>query len=225
VALPHLFLIDRDERNDADIEKLKRNEKLQGRLHVFERREMENYLLVPAALERYIKDQKNGNATDLEKRNATTSAQIEALIRDARDGLKSQTIAKWVSACLHREHRVFIVARDDIGDLETALTDAKYAQKAKALVKKKLLEQAKLDAIPELVKRERKLFEKLWADEAKRINIAPGEEILCAVLKHFSIGTKDIKQKVPKIAAYLEPDDIVPELKELIERIYELPKR
>ncbi len=226
LAIPHLFLIDRDERSEADLEKLKRNANIQDTLHVFERRELENYLLVPSALNRYVKAYKPCNDVTVQtRREATNAVEIEGLIQAARDNLKSKTLAKRIASALSRDHRVFILDREDISGLEHILSNENYAEQVKTFIEKQLLIQAKLDRIPALVEEEHFKFENDWSDELQRKNIAPGEEIICAVLKHFSIGTKNIKAEVPKIAAFLKPNEIAQELKDLILRIYDLPKR
>jgi putative ATP-dependent endonuclease of the OLD family len=86
--IPMLFILDRDENEEADISRLVKKLGDRSRLHVLERREIENYLLVPHAIIKTIS----------EKRNKTKRGQdldvsvISKDILQAATGLKERVV-------------------------------------------------------------------------------------------------------------------------------------
>jgi putative ATP-dependent endonuclease of the OLD family len=225
-SIPHLFVIDRDERTQDEIERLNTKDMLGSRLRVLQRREMENYVLKPKALEKYIKTYSKSNDPIMQaKRDSVTINELGKLIEKTRDGLKSHTFAKIVLGRIHIEHRTFIVQRNEFETMKEILENSSTGEELAQRIKDQLILQARIDDVPALVEKEKVNFDLEWGNLGKREAIVPGEEILATVLSTFGISAKgsELKKKVPKIAAYLDEDEIETELRTLIDEIYRLP--
>jgi len=77
--VPHMFILDRDERSDEELRKLRQVGK---HVHVLERRELENYLFSPPAILAALR-KRSGTARHRGKLNSTSEDEITAILRSA----------------------------------------------------------------------------------------------------------------------------------------------
>jgi energy-coupling factor transporter ATP-binding protein EcfA2 len=164
-----LVIRDRDELSAAAVEKLEAT----GLVHVLKRRELENYLIddvhaIVRVLERQAEDR--GSA-----RSATKSvAEIEALLRETGDSLKSTVILKRVVESMGAMR---LIGRADVQRLAK---DSPTAQALSSLVRERSEEAAAgAETVAELWQTEEAEVEESWEERWREL--APGEELLTAV--------------------------------------------
>src|SRR5262245_4480847 len=94
--VPHLFLFDRDERDQRELDRLVNL--LEGRCHVLARRELENYLLAPRPLLEALRSKSpQGNKLG-HKLQEVTSDEIDQLIRQTVEGLYGTVLLRRIRA-------------------------------------------------------------------------------------------------------------------------------
>jgi hypothetical protein len=214
--VPHMFLLDRDERAEKEIFNLEN--KLQGKVHFLKSRELENYLLVPHAILQALKAKYIDNPPMLKKINSTTEDQVAKVISETANSLYGTVFFKRV--------------RSEIGGLRDSLLPTSALSI--------LLQHIKSPDLPEVVMQEIKSefgqyisdlaletivtkqgqeLDKLWADPKNHVCLAPGEEILEAVFK--IVGSRYIKtEDAARIAREMQPLDISQEIKGVIEQAF-----
>ncbi|MED7926254.1 AAA family ATPase [Nonomuraea sp. LP-02] len=164
------FLLDRDERTDADIEKLRERLGDFGRLWVFKRREIENYLLQAPAILRYL--QKQG------VKDASIDA-IDSLIDSTCEQLQEIAVERIV---LSQVFRPLIPDRDAI--IERG--EGEFAAAAIAELGRMKGDISALEAsITELAEKARAELSDSWKQD--RRGRVPGDLVLQKVFEHYNI--------------------------------------
>jgi putative ATP-dependent endonuclease of the OLD family len=198
------FVIDRDERDLPEIEKLERQLGNLGELRVLNRRELENYLIVPDALMTYINNRAGKSLVD-------SPEQIEVLVQEACAELFDTTLERRVlrMACAPViPDRQAVIDRQS----ETAFISALEAELDKA---EQRLAKARAN-ISEWLTTARDQFKD--ADLQEQLKIIPGDEILDFVFQKF--GMRFHKRKDgPRLAALIRPEAIDGEIKNLLNAI------
>jgi hypothetical protein len=216
--VPHLFILDRDERSQAEIDKAQ--QALQGRLHMLAKRELENYLLVPRVLMQVIRERCGDDSPVIQQIAETTQREIEALMQTTADTLYGVILLKRI--------------RNEIGGLIGGLLTREMATRLapaattttlpQAIVKEindyftGYVESLKIEAI---VTAQKEALDKEWNEPSRRLDLAPGEEILEAVFAKFGMKYKKPEDTV-KIASKMNLDEIPGEIKELIKKSFDL---
>lgn len=210
--VPHLFVLDRDERRQSEIENLQ--QALGDRLILLQARELENYLLSPRALMAALRSKCKDDPSIMNRLEEANPEEVKALIHATADKLYGLILLKRV--------RVEIAGLPGgLFPRESATTLASEAQEddlAKIILQvvEQRLERHVGDLnIPKIVQAQKDVLDKEWVDIARRVQIAPGEEIVAAVFKHF--GSEYRKPgDTGRIAKEMSQDEIPPEIKELI---------
>lgn len=216
--VPHLFVLDADERSAAELTGLRNA--LSNGVHVLQRRELENYLLVPAAIKAALLDKCDRQESAIHELNAMSYKDIAQLL--AREAQQHYGVV------LLKRIRAEIAGLPGglfPGHLmQNLMNDAR--RENLSLVLKQAIEQRfashleDLD-LPSIVARQRALLDKEWGDLQRRLEITPGAELLDGVFKQF--GTHyDKSTDVARIAKNMKAKDIPPELVGLIGRIADL---
>jgi hypothetical protein len=216
--VPHVFLMDRDERSKSDIDRLK--SEVGEQLHVLHRREIENYLLVPRAIRETLRIRCQSNAESLRRLETTTEDQIASWIQQAAMGLKQQTLLKRVRNEVDGLPGGFL-PRDMIPDLVSLPQNKQFPVAVSRAVRKRLLDSFNALQLETLVERETKRIETDWEKAASRLRCAPGEEILDFVYHQFEVRFR--KTDSAKIAAQLKSSEIDRELSDFLRRLATLP--
>lgn len=216
--IPHLFLLDRDERSQAEIDHLQKM--LGDRVHILAARELENYLLIPNALLSALHSKHRNDVPILERLDQTSEEQIEQMIHDASNNLYSTVLLKRI--------------RTELGSLRGGLLPREvlpglipYAESDD--LAKRLLEKvdAQIDQyrskIGEVVHTERKALETKWIDPANRLFLAPGEEVIAAVFKQFGSQYRKTSDAV-RIARAMSKNEIALEIQAVITKIIALAR-
>jgi predicted ATP-dependent endonuclease of OLD family len=199
-----LFVIDRDERDAADVESLQRRIEGVSELVVLRRRELENYLLSPDALARYIATKSDGAATP-------SSRDVELVLNDACQELLQMAVERRVLKHACRPvipKREKVLKRDEGEEFETALK-AQLDASVKELqeVSEKLgdlVEDAKKDVLAD------------W--DSRKSELIPGDEILDAVFRRYGLRFNKRKDAV-EIASEMQEHEIPDEIRRILNEL------
>jgi len=217
--VPHLFVLDRDQRSLVDISNLE--QKLEDRIHVLSRREIENYLLIPRALRAALQNKCRTDYGVLQKLNETSDEDIERLIQEAADGLYKRVLLKRIRSelgglqggFLTREAVDYLAAEADDENLPKSVYQAVVEQVSPHLVEAD---------VERLVLEQKEALDTEWSERDQRRFIAAGEEIVDAVFRSFGVRYKKLRDTI-RIAEQMSADDISSEIKDLIVRAALLP--
>jgi putative ATP-dependent endonuclease of the OLD family len=195
------FLIDRDERAEAELHGIR--ERLGERVVFFatEPRELENYLIVPSALARYIADRK-GNGIKID------AADIQSLVNSKTEELKGYTFLK------HLCHRLRPIYPDrEMPDRLPDITECgQYIQKIAAAMRK-----VAEDAETNLNVVQQRVTEQLQARwNSEKHKLVAGTELLDEVFKSYGLRFVKLRDG-PGLAAMLTVSDIDTELTRILQ--------
>lgn len=216
--VPHLFLLDKDERGRSTMDNLK--QRLGDSLHLLDRREIENYLLVPRAILAALQSKYRDTSPVLKRVQAGSSADVERLIHEAAGGLYGLVFLKRIRAEIGGL-RDGLVPGEMVGQFATRAHESEFPALIREAIETRIdsvISGLDLDA---LVQAEREALDVEWSDPDRRLALAPGEEILGLVFKHFG-GEFNKRTDGPRIAAEMSANEITPEITALIERLAEL---
>jgi hypothetical protein len=198
------FLIDRDERAEAEIKQIRKNLGQQVVVFPTEPRELENYLLIPEAIAEYLSERRPGNGVRI------TGAEINALIDAKSEALKGTTVLK------HLCHNIRPIYPErggadrlfDVAECEGRFRDIVD------MMKSRLEELHKgLDALQQKVGT---ALDSKW-EGAKR-KLVPGTELLDEIFKSYGLRFVKLRDG-PALAAKLKASDIDPELSGILRNL------
>jgi ribosomal protein L20A (L18A) len=212
--VPHLFVLDRDQRRPSDVQRLE--ERLVNRIHVLERRELENYLLVPRALLAALRSKCGTDTNVLQRVDETPVEDVEQLIQGTADSLYNTVLLKRVRAelgnlrggLLTREAVTRLITEGDVQTLPQTVYEA---------VRAELESYLNEEHIKQVVEEQKEMLDTEWSNPEQRRNIAPGEEIIDAVFQRFGVRYKKPRDTV-RIAEEMQPEEIAPEIHDLVRR-------
>jgi putative ATP-dependent endonuclease of OLD family len=200
-----LFILDRDEREEAEIQRLSEQLGDKAKLAVLKKRELENYLLAPRAVAEFInlKHKLSGS-----KEYTTNDSEVEQSINRCADSLKKIAIERRIAriAC-----QPIYPNRESILDdgSEIPLLDRVRSEYSR---QKEKLEQLE-ENLQEIVKKQTELVEQSWA--AKKKDLVPGDCLLDEVCKEF--GARFNKEKdSTRLASLMKEDEIDSEIKAML---------
>lgn len=206
------ILIDRDERNDIEITKLKNSLGQRANISVLKKREVENYLICPRAIANFINLKKE--LASPEKGNdeaALALDEIKKVIDECADQLKQITIDKRVARHSFLSVHPWQMLKIDEGD-ETSIvkkiTDADQ----------KMIErlQVAISQLEQIYEEELNTVNATW--QADKLYLVPGDQLLDMVCRRFNVRYKKELDGV-RLAALLTENEIDEEIKEIIRAI------
>ena len=204
------FLIDRDERDEEDIKVIQEYIGDNAVSLIFQKREIENYLIHPRIMinQIAIKLSKSGD----KDRILSDTEKIETLIGKAVDNLKQITIFKRVAKSLcrplypNRKHQLECM---DGKTVEEKITEQIEAWETKV---------SKLRcAIDEETEKQTQEVENCW--EEHKLDIVPGDLLIDMVYRHYEVRFRKEHGDGVELARMMTKDDIDPELEKLIKSI------
>jgi hypothetical protein len=216
--VPHLFLIDRDERRHGDFGRLQ--QQLEARIHVLKRREIENYLLVPRAIIAAMLRKYEHDADVFAKVQATTEEEVQQLISEGANQLHDLVLLKRVKAEIGGLADG-LLPTNMISELIRRAHDHDLANHLHEAIRKRVddeLTRLNLDAI---VLRERNTLDEAWGETESILSLAPGSEILEYVFASYGGRFKKASDG-PRIAQAMKTEEIDEEIRELLGRISRL---
>jgi predicted ATPase len=210
--LPHLFLIDHDHRSAQEVENL--SEKLGTKLHILERREIENYLLEPRAI---LAALKKHNGVDKELLKETTIETIKFYIDEAVEALYNTVLIKRIAVALGRPRNGFL-SRERIDSLIELNSIEDLGNNVWSEVLSHLDEHVNERKAKEIVEGQKTLLDKDW--EENKLEIVPGKDVLAKVFEKFNVKYKNNETVNGKrIAQEMQSGEIPKEIKEIIKKV------
>lgn len=202
------FLLDRDERENHEVEEMSKKLGTQAKLVVLERREIENYLAVPRAVQEFIhvKRRMAGH-----RDGHPTADQVSAALDVAADRLKQVAIERRIA-----KQTCYPVYSDRNSVLNSASGKAVKDRIVEDLQRRKEAVAAIESGLDQVITTQTAAVEGVWARE--KLTITPGDVLLDEVCKQF--GTRFFKERdAVRIAALMTraeiPNDMVHFLQEL----------
>jgi hypothetical protein len=219
-TVPHLFLFDRDERPEKEIEELQ--SAFGKTVYFFQKRELENYMLLPEALLAAIKAKLISTKQPVEKVDSIKPAEIAQFISLEANELYGLVLLKRIRAALLASPTGGIFPRDMVKKLAPKAHDPKLDLLLQRTLKTRS-EQLQRDLnIRKVVATEQKKLQKEWKKPTNHLLLAPGSEIVEAVFS--MLGLKYSKPADTKlIASKMTAAQIPHEINALIKRIHDLP--
>ena len=213
VAIPHRFVVDRDERSAREIDAL-------GKLpaaRVLKRRELENYLLAPRAIREALLSKHHADPSIRAKIEALSEDKIRSIIAEAADALKPVVLLRRL-----REEigglREGLLNREDANNLLPFVDRADFAVRLRRSVRGRVDREASLERITLLVAAHKKRLNAEWRRRSARSELAPGQEILEAV--YSSVGSSFRKTlDGPELARQMNAEEVPPELLDILNDI------
>jgi predicted ATPase len=200
------FMLDRDEREEAEVKRLSTQLGDKAKLIVLEKRELENYLLSPRAIARFI-ELKNRLAGEKEHK-IIDQIEVEKAIDGCADALKNVAIERRVAkiTCLPIYPNLNAVLNPDAEtSLVNRLKEEYGHQKEKLTQLEKKLETT--------IEEQTRLVESSWATKKK--DLVPGDLLLDALCKLFEVRFNKERDSA-KLAALMKDSEIDLEIKEIL---------
>jgi hypothetical protein len=204
------FLIDRDEKDDTDINSLR--DKLGGSaiLEVLDKREIENYMILPRVIVEFIA-LKQGLSGRQVAAPVPTEGEIAKAIEEAANQLKAFTVEKKVDKLLCRP--AFPSSRRDFGKAESGPRGDQIASEIDKMIDR--LKDAKA-RIPDILRHEAQLVESIWS--ASKLDVVPGDHLLDMVCQKY--GTRFNKDRdCSRLASLMKEEEIDTNIKRIIREI------
>jgi predicted ATP-dependent endonuclease of OLD family len=219
--VPHLFILDRDERSQVEITKIR--EVLEGRVYLLQRRELENYLLEPRALLAAIRSKHSDDANITEKIDASSKDEVRKIIRTTVDSLYDLILMKRVRAEL-TGLKGGLLPREAVAGLSRKVNYKNFPRIIRREIESRISQHLDDIKIGEIVDRVKFNLDVDWANASQRSWIAPGEEIVAAVFHHFGSEYKKPNDTI-RIAREMISDEIPREIAELLRKVVALTQR
>jgi len=202
------FVLDRDEREEAEVKRLATQLGDKAELIVLKKRELENYLLCPKAIAKFIelkyqltgvKDSKKVDVTEIEKSISTCA-----------DALKDIAIERRVAkiACLP-----IYPNRNAVLDLGSGITLVNRLKEEYNNQKERLSQLE--EKLENTIEEQTKLVENNWS--VKKQALVPGDLLLDNLCKLFEVRFNKERDSA-RLASLMEEDEIDTEIKDILKR-------
>jgi predicted ATP-dependent endonuclease of OLD family len=207
------FLIDKDERNDADVKSLEERLKEKAVVKVLEKREVENYLINNRAIIEFIKFKKQSSDTSTELE--IKESDIAKLIEDCAEQLKQTSIDKRVAKILCKP--VYLSQDKIFSSDNSASAASKISDEIDRVTKQ--LEDNK-NKIAEVYEEQSIELEKNW--DAEKLSLVQGDLLLDEVCKKYGVRFKKERDSA-RLASFMKEQEIDSEVKKIIQEISKIP--
>ena len=198
------FLLDHDEKEQAEIDRIKASLGERATVHVLAKREIENYLLTPRAICELLRA-KTSSSSKVAK--TISSDSISELLDTCAAELKEFAIAKRVGKLLCRP---LYPSTSWIGEIARNGTKAAIENEFEAQMQAINKRKSEVEAIYEV---EHLALEGKWDDH--KLDIVPGTELLEKIFQQFGVHFRKETDSA-RLASTLTKDEINPELKKFV---------
>lgn len=196
------FVVDHDERDDAEIQRMIARLGNRATLKVLQRREMENYLLDPQAVALFID----------EKLRLGGSERTRPDVGNVREGMEAEAISlKKEVIRLRLENRLLKPIY-----LHTRAEEGPIGERINTAIRQLTDREAKIGQEETTITNE---LEAVWPAEA--LNLAPGSLVLSRLAARFGAKFSKDRGDTERLARLLQEEDIQAEMKELLHNIVE----
>lgn len=218
---PRMFVIDRDEKPEEAINKIK--EQTQN-AHVLEKREIENYLLHSEIILDVMKKKAQSNVEAQQKLENITHQNIEDLMLLKADDLKQVVMFKRIREIIGGGPYLPYDEIKQLLEKSTSVSLSSLTYDISKLVQRHMEEKCDKRKIEKIISEQFKIVEGLWNKGNKeKLSLAPGEEILSGIFKEFNLNYNKDKDGL-KIAEQMKQSDFPDEIRSIIKKIDELSK-
>lgn len=197
------FLIDIDERSNHEIEILEKK----ANVHILKKREIENYLIVPRAIAKFIK-QKQDLGPNKDNHLEYSVDEIQKTLEECVEKLKQLTIDKRVTHLLCKSMHWKLEDDQSISILE------KITNKSKRMISDLEEIQSKMQSIYEDQVRE---VDRIW--DSQKFDLVPGDELLDMVCKKYNVRFKKRGGDGTLLAEQMNKEEIDEEVQQFIHKI------
>ncbi len=202
------FMLDRDEREESEVKRLATQLGDKAELVVLKKRELENYLLCPKAIAKFI--ELKYQLMGVKDSKKVDIAEVEKSINTCADALKDIAIERRVAkiACLP-----IYPNRNAVLDLGSGTTLVNRLKEEYNNQKERLSElEEKLENI---IEEQTKLVENNWS--AKKQALVPGDLLLDDLCKLFEVRFNKERDSA-RLASLMEEHEIDAEIKDMLKR-------
>lgn len=204
------FVVDRDEKSDPEVEKLKTRLGAQAKLVVLSKRELENHLAIPRVLGDFVRLKRELAG---EKSAETPSrAELEAALDEAAEGLRHIALSKRILHRFGAPVRVDKVIDKQEGGSSRTIRDSLLAAKKDLEERLKLLDQA--------FDEEKEALDASWS--TRKLDLVPGDILIDEACKRFGVRFKK-EQDSARLASLMSPGEIPAEIRDLLEGLCDAP--
>jgi hypothetical protein len=202
------LITDRDERDDADIGKLKALVGNTGVAWVLRKREMENYLVCPRAIAAFVKLKRELAGVQQEEA-LPTEAEVAKAINECCEQLKHVAIERRVAKVLCKP--IYPSAER----IQCTSGDSTFLERIGREVDGMIrnLEEARLSS-EKVIAEQSAIVEGQWA--SSKVAMVPGDELLDRVCQRFGVRFKKELGDGARLVRLMHVNEIDPEIKELI---------
>ncbi|MBD2667021.1 AAA family ATPase [Richelia sinica] len=200
------FMLDRDEREESEIKHLTMQLGNKAKLIVLNKRELENYLLSPKAIAKFI-DLKH-QLTGRKENKAINEDEIAQAIDKCADELKNCAIERRVAKITCRPillNRDAILNPDSVASLANKLKEEYNNQKEKLTQLEKEIES--------VIEAQTQLVESKWV--TKKRDLVPGDILLDNLCKLFGVRFNKERDSA-RLASLMEESEIDSEIKTIL---------
>ena len=203
------FLIDHDEKDEEDIGTIRDKLGSNAVAAVLDKREIENYLVIPKHLATQIvnKASKHGAKVEL-----PSYEELDGLIQKSADSLKEAAIFKRVAKILCQPLYPRLIQRSE--DIDGRTADERVSEQIGEW-EAKVIELK--SAIAEETKRQAIEVERDW--DRRSLDMVPGDSLIDMVYKHYGVRFHKDRGDGVDLARMMTKDDICQEIAELIQSI------
>jgi predicted ATP-dependent endonuclease of OLD family len=219
--VPHLFILDGDERSDAEIKKL--HDGLGDKLWILGLRELENYLVAPRAILLAMREKCENNEALLEALSNTKEENIDSLLRQTADDLYGLVLLKRIRAELAGLPGG-LLTRESVSRLVKEAKTPSLSKLLKEEIDKHISNRLNGLDLARIVKDEKAWLDKEWKDKDRRLELAPGEELIAAVFGKFGLKYKK-PNDTARIAKFMTESEMHVEIIALIKQAADLPSK
>jgi putative ATP-dependent endonuclease of the OLD family len=199
------FVLDRDEKDEEEIVKMKERLKDHAELCILGKREIENYLLIPRAIAEYMERRLDSENRERER---PSSEQIQKDMEECAEELREVAVYKRLVKRLCGPSFSQLASRHEpVEDRGLIAIEEDLEIRIEALKKRR-------EAVPELAEAIKGELETDWA--ARRFDIVPGEELLRKVFARYGLGYKKERDGIG-LAASLKTDEVHGDLRTIVQ--------
>jgi len=206
------ILLDRDDRDDLEIKRLQEAYSGTTSVKFLERREIENYLVSPPALTRFIQIK-----LDLAGDGARGPGEqaVQAATLECANELRGTALSKWAA------RRACFPVYPSLKDVTEKQSGASIAQRIQDELERMITELTTAkEAVEAIVAEQSAALDRQW--EQAYASIVPGDLLLDAVCRRFGARFKKGKDG-PHLASLMSPEEIPEEIKRIVTAIGALP--
>lgn len=214
--VPHLFIIDRDQRSDNEVAELRH--KLMDKIHVLEKRELENYFLHATDAIWKVLLMRGGETAN--KLQTGTPRDLSDSIMSESKNLFNEVLVKRIRAELGGLKSGFI-PRDDQSKLFSEVDSENFVDSVWQLISTHITRYVSKEKVADVIQIQRKVLEEEWKDSERILQVVPGADVLERVFKLYG-ATFHKGTDGERIAQNMRQDDISDEIKQLLHHVHQL---